>query len=209
MRTPYALRRLAIVIATGALAACGTLTSPFGGQREHAETVQSRPTADAEAARTYLADLAQLQEASPSQQAEVLQAAKRAADATPTTLNRMRYALTLALPGHPGSDPVAARRQLSDLLARPELLLPTERALASVLLADVNERLVLIAESRRLQDEASSHDKERMAVVMRRLQIEQDESARLRHALEEAQKKLNAVTQLERSISGRGNPPKP
>jgi hypothetical protein len=206
----HALRRLALLIATGALASCGTLAGSFGAQHERVDnSALNRSAADAEAARGYLADLSRIQAAPPSQQAEDLQAAKGAAEATPTTLNRLRYALMLGLPGHPGSDPVAARRQLSDLLARPELLLPTERSLASVLLADVNERLVLIAESRRLQEEASSHDKERMAAVTRRLQLEQDETARLRHALEDAQKKLNAVTQLERSISGRGNPPKP
>ena len=89
------------------------------------------------------------------------------------------------------------------------MLLPTERELASLLLADVSERLVLIADGRRLRDEASNQDKERTAALTRRLQVEQEETARLRRALDEAQKKLNAVTQLERSISGRGNPPKP
>ena len=48
-----------------------------------------------------------------------------------------------------------------------------------------------------------------MAAVSRRLQIEQDENARLKRALEDAQKKLNAITQVELSITGRGNPPKP
>ncbi|MEI8299095.1 MAG: hypothetical protein WCH32_13830 [Pseudomonadota bacterium] len=210
MSRTQAIWRLALLIAAGAVASCGTMPAPFGGLRARADnSTLNRPAADAEAARSYLADLATMQAGPPSRQAEDLQAAKGAAETTPTTLNRLRYALMLGLPGHPGSDPVAARRQLSDLLARPELLLPTERSLASVLLADVSERLVLIAESRRLQEEASSHDKERMAAVTRRLQTEQEESARLRRALEDAQKKLNAITQLERSISGRGNPPKP
>jgi hypothetical protein len=189
------------------LAACGTLTSPFG--KRATETPPPRPQTSAEAAGGYVGELAHLQSAPPSEQAELLQGARTAAENAPTTLNRLRYALMLALPGHAGADPVAARRQLSDLLARPELLLPSERALASVLLGDVSERLVLIAESRRLQEESASHDKERMAAVTRRLQIEQDESARLRRALEDAQKKLNAITEVERSITGRGNPPKP
>ena len=209
MTTRMTLRRLpaTAVVASLVLAGCGTLSAPFGNRSS--EPVAQRPLAESEAARSYLGELARLQVAAPSEQAELLQAARTAADGAPTTLNRLRYSLLLALPGHAGSDPVAARRQLSDLLARPELLLPSERALASVLLADVNERLVLIAESRRLQEEAAGHDKERMAAVSRRLQIEQDESTRLRHALEDAQKKLNAITQVERSITGRGNPPKP
>ena len=115
----------------------------------------------------------------------------------------------LALPGHAGSDPVAARRQLSDLAARPEWLLPSERALAAVLIAEVDERLVLIAENRRLQQEAAARDKDRTAGLGKRLQSELDDNARLRRALEDAQKKLDAVTQVERSITGRENPPKP
>ena len=210
-RSRRALRTLLaglLLAAGGALvAACGTLSAPFAIHR--AAPATTPPLAEAEAARSYLGELARLQSATPSEQAELLQAARAGAESTPTTLSRLRYALMLALPGHAGADPVAARRQLSDLLARPELLLPSERALTAVLLADVNERLVLIAESRRLQDEAASHDKDRMAAVTRRLQIEQEENARLKHALEDAQKKLNAITQVERSIIGRGNPPKP
>ena len=43
----------------------------------------------------------------------------------------------------------------------------------------------------------------------RRLRQLEDENARLKRALEDAQKKLNAITQVELSITGRGNPPKP
>ena len=201
-------RRLALVACLGALAACGQL----GGAprpRDKPEPVVSRPTADGEAARGYLSSLAELQSGAPAAQAEAFQAARAAADSSPTTLNRLRYALMLALPGHVGSDPVAARRQLSDLVARPELLLPSERALAAVLLADVDERLVLIAENRRLQQDAAGRDRDRSAALMKRLQAEADENARLRHALEDAQKKLEAVTQVEKSLTGRGTPPKP
>lgn len=196
--------------ALGALGACGDMGSAARASREKPEPVVSRPAAaDGEAARSYIAALGELQSGSPAAQAETFQAARVAAESAPTTLNKLRYALMLALPGHAGSDPVAARRQLSDLVARPELLLPSERALAAVLLAEVDERLVLIAESRRLQQDAAGHDKDRTAGLAKRLQTELDENARLRHALEDAQKKLDAVTQVERSITGRGNPPKP
>ena len=53
----------------------------------------------------------------------MFQSAKDAADLTPTTSNRLRYALALATPGYSGTDPVAAQRQLAELLARPETLL--------------------------------------------------------------------------------------
>ena len=186
--------RLAGLGCLAALAACGEL----GGSikpvaRDKPETTISRPAADAEAARGYIATLGELQSGAPAAQAEAFQAARVATESAPTTLNKLRYALMLALPGHAGSDPVAARRQLSDLVARPELLLPSERALAAVLLAEVDERLVLVAENRRLQQDAAARDKDKTQGLAKRLQAEIDENVRLRRTLEEAQKKLDAV----------------
>lgn len=204
-RLPH--RLLCLCVATALLAGC---SSGLLANRERArpEPVVDRAAADAQAARQYLAELEELQSATPARQAEILQGARGAADSSPTTTHRLRLALMLAVAGHPGSDPVAARRQLSELLARPELLLPAERALAAVHLSDVEDRLVLIAENRRLQQEASTRERERAATVnsaiSRRLQAEIDENARLRKALEEAQRKLEAVTQVERSITERG-----
>lgn len=210
MRNESFIVGLACLGLFASLAACGDL----GGSikpvaHDKPESTVSRPAADAEAARGYVAALGDLHSASPAGQAEAFQAARVAAESAPTTLNKLRYALMLAIPGHAGSDPVAARRQLSDLVARPELLLPSERALAAVLLAEVDERLVLAAENRRLQQEAAARDKDKTAGLAKRLQVEMDENARLRRTLEEAQKKLDAVTQVEQSITGRGNPPKP
>jgi hypothetical protein len=209
MRPAIPAARIALLAGLAALAACGELGGSIKPPRDKPEAAVSRPAADAEAARGYVATLGELQSGSPAAQAEAFQAARLAAESAPTTLNKLRYALMLALPGHAGSDPVAARRQLSDLVARPELLLPSERALAAVLLAEVDERLVLVAESRRLQQEVAGRDKDRSAALAKRLQAELDENARLRRAVEDAQKKLDAVTEVERSLTGRGNPPKP
>ncbi len=140
----------------------------------------------------------------PARQAELFQSAKDAASVSPTTSNRLKYALALAIPGHGGSDPVAAQRQLSELLARPETLLPDERLLALVELQEVDQRLVLQAENQRLRDEALHDSKDKLQAVNRRLQAEQDENARLRKALDEAHAKLDAVTHIERSINDRG-----
>ena len=192
--------------ATGLLAACGGL-GIFNRPPARPEPTLNRPAADAEAAREYIVSLQELQAGSPARQAEIVQAARSAMENAPTTMNRLRYALMLALPAHGGSDPVAARRQLSELLARPELMLPAERGLAAVLLADLDERLVLIAENRRLQLEAASRDREHSAAANRRLQAELEESARLRRALEEAQRKLEGVTQVERAITDRAKTP--
>jgi hypothetical protein len=146
-----------------------------------------------------------LPQGDPARQAETFQAVKDAADLTPTTSNKLRYALALATPGYSGTDPVAAQRQLSELLARPETLLPVERLLALVELKEVEQRLILQAENKRMRDEAphdDSHDK--LLATNRRLAAESDENARLRKALDEARAKLEAVTHIERSINDRG-----
>jgi hypothetical protein len=146
-----------------------------------------------------------LPQGDPARQAETFQSVKDAADLTPTTSNKLKFALALATPGYSGSDPVAAQRQLSELLARPETLLPVERLLALVELKEVEQRLILQAENKRMRDEAphdDSHDK--LQAVNRRLAAESDENARLRKALDEARAKLEAVTHIERSINDRG-----
>jgi hypothetical protein len=149
--------------------------------------------------------MSNLPKVDPARQAELFQSAKDAAELSPTTSNKLKYALALATPGYSGSDPVAAQRQLSELLARPETLLPAERLLALVELKEVEQRLILQAENTRMRDEAQ-HDetRDKLLAVNRRLAAESDENARLRKALDEARAKLEAVTHIERSINDRG-----
>jgi hypothetical protein len=146
-----------------------------------------------------------LPQGDPARQAELFQSAKDAASLAPTTTNRLRFALALAVPGHSGSDPVAAQRQLAELLARPETLLPDERLLAMEELQDVDQRLVLQAENKRLRDEDSQNSRDKLQALNKRLSAESDENARLRKALDEARAKLDAVTHIERSINDRGS----
>jgi hypothetical protein len=146
-----------------------------------------------------------LPQGDPARQAEMFQAAKDAADLSPTTSNRLRYALALATPGFSGSNPVAAQRQLSELLARPETLLPSERLLALIELKEVEQRLILQAENKRLGDEAAHDDsRDKLQAITRRLAAESDENVKLRKALDEARAKLEAITHIERSINDRG-----
>ncbi len=146
-----------------------------------------------------------LPQGDPARQAEIFQSAKDAADLTPTTSNRLKFALALATPGHSGSDPVAAQRQLSELLARPETLLPVERLLALVELKEVEQRLILQAENRRMRDDAPRDDsRDKLQALNRRLTAESDENVKLRKALDEARAKLEAITHIERSINDRG-----
>jgi hypothetical protein len=205
MQSPSAPRRAArltacaVLLAT--LSACGTL---LAGPKTPPPPPPSGPPQDAAVLAPLLDLMSALPQGDPARQAELFQSVKDAADLTPTTSNRLKYALALATPGYNGSDPVAAQRQLSELLARPETLLPVERLLATVELKEVEQRLILQAENKRLREEAPPDDREKLQATNRRLAAESDENARLRKALDEARAKLEAVTHIERSITDRG-----
>jgi hypothetical protein len=198
-------RTLLLVAGAAVLGACD-LTGSLGSRQQASLTPPANPTPGAASVAAVLDLLVGLHQTDPGRQAEVFQAAKDAADLTPTTSNKLRYAIALATPGHSGSDPVAAQRHLSELLARPETLLPMERNFALAELNEVEQRLILQAENKRLRDEAARESRDRQQSSNRRLQAEMEENARLRKALDEAQAKLDAVTHIERSINDRTTP---
>jgi hypothetical protein len=197
-------RFAACALACAGLGAC-TTGGPFTHQKDIAASEPDRSAQDLSPIAPLLEMMSSLPAGDPARQAEMFQSAKDAADLTPTTSNKLRYALALATPGYSGTDPVAAQRQLSELLARPETLLPIERLLALVELKEVEQRLILQAENKRMRDEAAHDDaRDKLAATNRRLAAESDENVRLRKALDEARAKLEAVTHIERSINDRG-----
>jgi hypothetical protein len=196
------LRFAACALAIGWITAC-SLGGPFTRQKP-AAPAEPDQTQDLSPITPLLELMGNLPRADPARQAELFQSVKDAAELTPTTSNKLKYALALATPGYSGCNPVAAQRQLSELLARPETLLPAERLLALVELKEVEQRLILQAENTRMRDEAlhdESHDK--LQAVNRRLAAESDENVKLRKALDEARAKLEAITHIERSINDR------
>jgi hypothetical protein len=199
------LRFAASLFVAGWITACGW-GGPFARQRPTAPIEPARAPQDLTPVAPLLQMMSSLPLGDPARQAELFQSAKDAAELTPTTSNKLRYALALATPGHSGSDPVAAQRQLSELLARPETLLPIERILALVELKEVEQRLILQTENKRLHEEAQHDDsdsRDKLLAINRRLAAESDENVRLRKALDEARAKLEAITHIERSINDR------
>jgi hypothetical protein len=74
-------------------------------------------------------------------------------------------------------------------------------------LKEVEQRLILQAENKRMRDDATRDDndtRDRLQAINRRLAAESDENVKLRKALDEARAKLEAVTHIERSINDRG-----
>jgi hypothetical protein len=142
----------------------------------------------------------------PARQADLFYEVEREYTRAPTTASTLRYAVALVTPGHPASSPSEGKRLLETLLATPERLTQDERTLAAVLLHETDVRLKLEAENRRLL--ATLDDRHRsQANSDKRIQAQIEENARLRRALAEAQQKLDAIKEIERSIIERSPTP--
>jgi hypothetical protein len=159
---------------------------------------------DGQMVADYLATLDRLGHGGAAEQSEILEATQAAYLSDPSTRNRLRYALVLAVPGHDATDSVAARRLLGESLAIPDTLLDSERALAELMLRELDLRLALAEEIANLRDHPTAEERDSIASLNRRLQQETAEKDRLRRELEEALKKLEAIATLEGS--GRRTP---
>jgi hypothetical protein len=191
-----------------ALVACGCASAP---KRDAASALPAQPAPDrnqvqAQSLAFYLELLHRFAKATPSEQAEIFANVRRDFETTPTPSSRLRYALALAVPGHPASDPVVAQGLLRELLASPEQLAPVEHAAAYLELLQVDRQLAAAADLRRLQAESERGERERLATLTRRLQSESEENARLRRALEDAQSKLDAIANIERDTTANRPP---
>ncbi len=205
MRPENAWRTVAVLLGAATLAACSgalNLGRPPSPAADTAPRVD-RTAASAALLTDYLEVLQRLIQAPTADQAEILAGAKRDVAVAPTPSHQLRYALILATPGHAGFDLAHAQQLLREVLATPETLLPTERALALVELSTVQRELALSGENQRLQAEMERNDRERTASASRRVMAEQEENARLRKELEEAHAKLDAIANIERSLNRR------
>ncbi|HEX5419440.1 MAG TPA: hypothetical protein VFY39_05540, partial [Gammaproteobacteria bacterium] len=135
----------------------------------------------------------------------IFRAVESAAQSSPTAVNRLKLALALGTPGHPKSDPQKAAGMLNGLLASGAALSPDERTLAMVHLEEIQRRLNLDAETGRLKKQAADKLAAQSSESKQRLEASQAENDKLRKQLDEANKKLNAITNIERSIREREN----
>ena len=157
-------------------------------------------------------DMRRLVQAAPAEQAEILAAARADFQRTPRGSVQLRYALLLATPGHPARNPTMAQVLLRELAAQPETLVPIERAVVLVELAQLDRELGLQQDNEQLRADSLREDQQHNATAQRRLQAEIDENAKLHKQLEEAQAKLDAVATIERNLTDRktgteGHPP--
>jgi hypothetical protein len=106
--------------------------------------------------------------------------------------------------GAPGANTylngIEAQSLLRSLLSQTELMTPAEIALATIHLQEVEERLVLDAEARRLRAESTRATTTEEAAVARRIANVEAENRRLRQRLADTEAKLEALSAIERSL---------
>lgn len=189
---------VATLLIVGLVSGCQTTTDWIKGRRT--ATADEPIILGAPEANTYLTELYELASGDPATQAEIFADAQSAATLTPGTSTQLRYALILATPGHSESNGVAAQSILREILARQELMTPAEISLATIYLNDVETRIVLDSEARRLRTESNRASTTEAAAISQRLARIEAENRQLRQSLADAEAKLEAITTIERSI---------
>lgn len=190
-------RRVTALLVAAALATGCAAVDDWTGLKRRKEAPLAPVTDDGQLVAGYLATLDRLTRGGAAEQAEILQDTRTAYLAEPSTQHRLRYAFVLAVPGHAAADAEGARSLLSEALATPQTLLPSERALAGLIVHELDARLALSQENAALRGASNATDRDRIAGLNRRLQQETAEKERLRRELEEAQAKLEAIAALE------------
>jgi hypothetical protein len=158
---------------------------------------------NADALSGYLRLMDELLEGDTVIQAEAFQNVTADEAAQPDTTNRLRLAIALAIPGHAGSNGEHAQRELRELLAASEILLPEERILVSMLLVQIEQRILLDVEAQQTQAAAIQTMEDQALRLEQRAQVLQDENQSLRRQLEAAQNIINEITNIEQSIRER------
>lgn len=193
-------------LASVLLAGCGLLGGGTGPGAD--EAVLPGAYEEGEALVEHLTFLEAYATADPEQQAGILEAARESASAIPTAENRLRHALLLAYPSSSSQDPAAALAEIEALLASGNTLRPSERTLLQLLHDDLSARAHLRRENDEIAARAARSGQEREQALNRRVQAQAAEIDRLRQALEEAEAKLKAVAELEKSLAERQAVPK-
>ena len=187
---------IAVIVALCLVSGCKSVDD-WSGLKKRKDTTPVTHTDDGQVIAGYLATLDRLGRGGAAEQAEIIESTRNAYLAEPSTQKRLRYAFVLAVPGHAASDPTGARSLLGEALATPETLLPSERALAELMVRDLDARLSLTRENETLRSGSTPQEDNRIADLNRRLQAETAEKDRLRRELERAEAKLEAIATLE------------
>jgi hypothetical protein len=189
--------RLAVLVCSAALlSACAGLTGTRGGP----DAAAAPPAAPPPVLAPYLDTLARMAPGDPARQEAELAATLEVAQQTRSSADTLKYALALGSAGHPSSNPVEAKRLITELLASPNTLDPTETTFANAYLREFDARVALYAELARQREETEQKLKSLDASAERRSDALAAENKQLKRALAEAERKLEAVAEMERTL---------
>ena len=191
-------RQITAVAAVGLLTGCAQIQDWMNMDRSG--TRSNGVILGAPDPEQYIDEMYRVASGDPATQAEIFADADAAARLTPGPSTRLRLALILAVPGHAETGLERAQDIFRDLLSQAELLTPSEIALATIHLRDVEQRLLLTGETERLRAESAQLATSERQALERRLRRSAQENRELRDALTEAEEKLEAITSIERSI---------
>lgn len=189
-----------MLLAVAALPGCSQTKNWLNNVRGDSSASDEQVILGAPGAEEYLRELSDLSTGDPALQAEIFADSKAGAELTPNPSTTLRYALVLATPGHPESDPQQAQSLLRELMAQTELMTQTEIALVTIYLNSSQEFFVVSSEARRLRASTDRAQRTEAAAMNQRLASVEAENRRLRRELEDAENKLEAITSIERSI---------
>jgi hypothetical protein len=193
---PAALAALAALALS--LGACASLTPQPPAAAPAAAAPAAAPRGP-DLAR-YLDTLAGMAPGDPARQQATLEAALAASQQDPGAASRLRYALALGSAGHALSNPIEAQRLIAELLAGDHGLQPLEVELASAFQREFEARTALYAELARQREDSERRLRTDAAATNQRAEALAAENARLRRALAAAERKLEAVAEMERSL---------
>lgn len=188
------------MLAVALLAGCAQTKDFMSGLRKSPAAEGDAGILGAPDADQYLQELESLAAGDPATQAEIFADSRSGATLTPGPQTILRYALVLATPGHSESDPEQAQSLLREILTQTELMTQAEISLATIHLKSVETLIVARSEARRLRASTSRAAQTQEAAAAQRLATVEAENRRLRGELEDAEKKLEALTSIERSI---------
>ncbi len=121
--------------------------------------------------------------------------------------NRLREALALITTGHPNSDPGRGYSELKTLMEQSTKLTALERRLATVILNETENVMILearnselsaaISNSQTVLDQKGTSNRESLSQARKQLDAAQQEIDVLQIELEEARAKLDAIKRIE------------
>ena len=130
-----------------------------------------------------------------------LAALQAIAQQNPTPTNRLKYALAVGAAGRSDSNPIEAKRLISELLAEQHDLQPKEVSLANAFLREFDGRVALYADIARQREESDRRLRAVDADGDRRVAALNAETQRLKKALADAERKLEAVAEMEKALT--------